>query len=190
MCPNCPIVSNKEVKIQPSSLTYQRGEKKVACSPQSGKVCCTQNSFNPACSRSNNHNCKELFIEQQCEHLGGVSLMSGHLGCANQNLRSEPPLMSLSFTLPGRRPALSLMESSREIIFIGDCRRQCYYSAVTGKCGISGGILSGESEREKSYALYFFFLLFFSLLFYPRKYSSGSGWGNHNLDTLEMESDI
>lgn len=116
--------------------------------------------------------------------------MSGHLGCANQNLRSEPPLMSLSFTLPGRRPALSLMESSREIIFVGDCRRQCHYSAVTGKCGISGGILSGESEREKSYALYFFFSCFFSLLFYPEKYSPGSGWGNHNLDILEMESDI
>lgn len=157
------------------------GKKTVACSPQSGKVCCIQNSFNPAGSRSNNHNCKELFIEQ---HLSGVSLMSGHLGCASQNFRSEPPLRSLSFTLPGRRPALSLMESSREIIFVG------YYRAVTGKCGITGGILSGESEREKKLCLVFAFSWFFALLFYQQKYSSGDGWGNHNLDILEMESDI
>ena len=116
--------------------------------------------------------------------------MSGHLGCASQNLRSEPPLTSLSFTLPGRRPALSLMESSREIIFVRDARRQCYYRAVTGKCGIAGGILSGESEREKSYALYLLSLAFLHFCFINKNTVQAVGGEIIKLDILEMESDI
>ena len=168
-------VLKRVINVPQLSHCFQQGGQNTTVKfniPKGGKKSCLQ----PTVWKSLLHTellQSSLFQEQQpqlqgaihraaVKHLGGVSLMSGHLGCANQNLRSEPPLMSLSFTLPGRRPALSLMESSREIIFVGDCRRQCYYSAVTGKCGISGGILSGQSEREKSYALYFFF---FSLAF-------------------------
>lgn len=116
--------------------------------------------------------------------------MPGHLGCASQNLRSEPPLTSLSFTLPGRRPALSLMKSSREIIFVGDSPRQCYYRAVTGKCGIAGGILCGESEREKSYALYLLSLDVLHFCFINKNTVQAVGGEIIKLDILEMESDI